>query len=1197
MKKKKMWRCQMAIVLCLMAVVLLSGSVAAADAEPNQDLLAILASAATDTGDEVYVSARPTINSAGETVYANYVLELPYGSAATEVTLPDSEKIGGKILCVLPADVPSYDYFIYPSEDGLYHLPVADLLLTKLWNIPYLKILGNFVYIAYTLPVSDFAITPARGYAAQKQWINIGGVFDMENIHFGNDTPITVYLSAQENGDVADAIGETLVTTKAELLAAAGAEEDGIIEVTRYTKGVGLLAENLEAGAYYVNMKIGEGEDAVYTSQPYTVYATAKEYAKASMDQLIGYYITAPEITGDLIESFTLPTPIVAQLNKLRNAGYDFYSGVKYQGASPFYGVFKPSATFSVYMEPYYTGLANYQDTGTDWEAWIFTALGDEYLYENSNGQSQFLDFSGDGEVLSGNSFLSSVADISTWLASDDDMTWLDVYAQSLTTFGVESDYDLTQYFISSSSPYNKEAFRRVAGIMSMGADPRNPFPGESCNANHVAALLYTYYDQNTVTWDENGVADYSEAKLRLTEDGKLPGWQNDPLNISYCMLALEMANASPEEGYTTELRQAFLKSILSQIETILADFLAGEEIGDESDLDPGGGYTEAFAVDTCAMMSLPLCYAADDPVYGERIKEIFAIMPTAFGAIVDALGGETFYGTNPDSVAMAINALVSAGYSAADLEDEKFQGSYQTLLSSLVNCQLDDGSISYGSDSGNGNRMATYQTMGALVDLYNGESCFTVQRDNYLYNYPQYTDEGHFFAALMDGLPEDAGDLLWSDVVNVTAARSAYEELLDSLDQGRKTNLAAYFSSRLEILADLENGSGTAVGAGMASLPVKGQVLISDQPLIAAMRAAYDILPAAQKSVANGEDNQNLDRLRDAELALLQWTAKGVSDFILSLPSAADVTELDRADIEAARAAYESLSEDEKALVSGETLKVLRDAERALVKLAAKNVSANIDNLPESKDVRITDQSAIAAVRAAYDALAEEQKALITNYGKLLQVEAVLEELLAIVDPGSLTIDDMKDLRDKEDQWYYSSIAWCIENGIFEGDSQGYFHPDADITRAEFAQMIYNYYQDDAEVMLDGEGKSFPDVKTGVWYYEAVNTCAKAGIIMGDDQGKFNPLDPITRQDVALVMMRIIKGQEAIDAIVLSERLATLKEQGYVFADFNETSPYAQQAIAAAAGVIFFGDGGKLNPRQNITRAQTAQVMYNYLK
>ncbi|HMM06367.1 MAG TPA: S-layer homology domain-containing protein [Clostridiales bacterium] len=1252
MKIEKVGRRLIIAFLCLAAIFMFSGGVSAAWEAPDQDLLTMLEGAASDNGDPVKVSVRPTINSNGETQYVNYVLELPYGSTATEITLPDSDKT--IFVQCFPSDADDYKINL-SSEDSRFHLPVTGMLMTRLWYEPYYQITvnlaGKYVYIAYESPVSDFAITPSSAYAAQKQWINIGGTFDLNNTLFSDDTPISVYLSTEENGDVAKAVGEPLITTKGQLLADAGVE-DGVIKVTRYQKGVGLLAENLKAGTYYVTMKIGEGDKVLYLSKPYTVHATAKEYAKAAMDRLIGYYITAPELKGNKLDSFPaqMAMPIKMQLTNLKNAGYDFYDA-RSGGIFSFYETFSPGGNFSVYMEPYYTGLAYYKDTGTDWEAWIFTALGDKYLYEPSSGSSQWLDFSGDSALLSGKSLLT-MQNISAWIASDDDQTWMDTYGQELQKFGVDSDYDLTQYFIASSSPYNKEAFRRTAALIAMGADPRNPFSGESYNANHVAALMYTFYDQATVTWDENGTADYSQAKLRLDENGRLPFWDMDPLNLSYCMLALEMANASPEEGYTTEMRQAFLNSFLPLIEEQLAGFLKGEGTGD-GDPDAGGGYTDAFAVDTCAMLSLPLCYAAEDPVYGERIEKIFEVMPTAFGAIVDSLGGaDNYYGTNSNSVAMAVNALVSAGYDAADLEGTEFQGTYQTLLSSLVNCQLDDSSISYGQDSsGNGNRMATYQTLGALVDLYNGESCFTLHRNDYLYHYPQYTDGGHEFTALLGSLPDDGDDLKWNQVPTVVAARTVYDGLLASLDKSQQKQLPTIFADQLTILADLEANTGAAVGAAMGRLPGQDQVKLSDRAHVEAVRAAYDSLTEGQKAIADGENNVNISRLWGAERGLAQWDAKEVSNLILSLPSPEDVTALDRADIEAARAAYDGLSKEQQLLVDGATLKVLRDAERALTTLDAKNVMKAIDALPNTADVRITDKNKITSVRGSYDALSDDQKSLVTNYSKLLDVEEVFSNLVvkavetailalpdankvtktdenaiksartaydaltvnqkeaisvtvlarltaaeaALEKAGKVTIDDLVDMQDTS-AWYYDAVAKCVEEGLFKGDADRRFNPKSNMTRAEFSQVLYNYYRDDANVMKDGAAKTFGDVKSGAWYYDAVTACAKAGLINGDDKGKFNPNQPILRQDVALIMMRVSIGSDAIDELDVDALLKDLAKKNLVFSDFYDTSAYAQKAMAAAAGVIFFGDNGKLYPQSNITRAEMAQVMYNYL-
>lgn len=1132
-----------------------------------------------------------------------------------------------------------------------------------------LKLLDNentfAVYYKIAPPVSDFSISPARGYAAQKQWLNVGGAFELDNPNFGDDTPVTLYLSGSANAAVSDAIGEPLVTTKGGLLAAAEATESGVVKADIMKRGLGLLADNLAARTYYVNLKIGEGEGAAYVSQPYTVYKTAKEYAKAAMDDVLDYYFTPPVNEGTELTSETEIKAVLAGgglnpmlqnvtynglIKPLFEAGYKFYQG-KAPASKDFYRVYQPHASVpSLYMAPYKEGLATVHDTGGDWEAWIFPSLGSKYPHV-TNGQTEEWDLTASGSLLSGRPFLAqNAAAVKAWaeLSAETSKTWLDQHQEYLKTQNIKSTKDLYERGGSG-----KDIFRYVAALEAMGADPRNPFPDSEFNGNYIEAM--TAKLSNGITWDEEGNPDFSQAKPKVTSSGNYSQMGMQALFFSYPMLALEMANASPEEGYTEELKAGLLNVAVTTVESYYPQFEGGN-YEENPGATPG-----SFPLDVCAMASLPLCYAVDDPVYGERIKTIFEKMPAAFGGIVDSLGGDDFYGANSNSVAVAINALVSAGYTAEDLEDSKFQGAYQTLLSSLVNCQLADGSIAYLG--GNiGNRMSTYQALGALGDLYNGQSAFTIHRDNYLANYPQYTDEGNSLRALMAGLPSSVSEMEWKDVVNVKATRKAYTEFADSLEASQKEALDKHFAAELAVLSELEANTGAAVATELAKLGSKEQIQISDQPHIEALAAAYNSLSEEEMAIANGADGENLAKLRDALIAINMWTAKGVSDFILSLPSAADVTEKDRNDIVAARAAYEALTEDQKALVDGATMKALRDAERALENLAAKKVVQAIANLPEPGEVRITDKDAIAGVRGSYDNLSAADQALVTNYSKLQRVESVLAALIAATEPDepiitaqsvieqinalpateavtaadkkaitsaraayeTLSLEDkslihadvykkltdaeaalaalegndiLKDLIGQEKAWYYPAVIWCVDNSLFQGDDQGNFKPLNNISRAEFAQMIYNYYQDDDKVMQQGDAKSFNDVKANKWYYQAVTACAEAGIILGDDQGNFNPDQPIKRQDVALILMRIIIGQEAIDNIDVDSRLAELAAAGYKFTDFETTSAYAQKAMAAASGVIFFGNEGKLNPENNISRAETAQVMYNYLK
>ena len=70
---------------------------------------------------------------------------------------------------------------------------------------------------------------------------------------------------------------------------------------------------------------------------------------------------------------------------------------------------------------------------------------------------------------------------------------------------------------------------------------------------------------------------------------------------------------------------------------------------------------------------------------------------------------------------------------------------------------------------------------------------------------------------------------------------------------------------------------------------------------------------------------------------------------------------------------------------------------------------------------------------------------------------------------------------------WYSEAVDNASCMGILSGYEDNSFRPNANMTRAEFAQVIYKTL-----TFLDYEGKAtknltFSDVKEGSWYYEAV--------------------------------------------------------------------------------------------------------------
>lgn len=107
------------------------------------------------------------------------------------------------------------------------------------------------------------------------------------------------------------------------------------------------------------------------------------------------------------------------------------------------------------------------------------------------------------------------------------------------------------------------------------------------------------------------------------------------------------------------------------------------------------------------------------------------------------------------------------------------------------------------------------------------------------------------------------------------------------------------------------------------------------------------------------------------------------------ALPAAENVAAEDQADIEAARAAYDALTDHQKKFVSQELLTRLTAAEEALATALVTHADALLAAMPEDP---ASDLAATFAAYSAVSALTSEQKALLTNTTKLAALEAYLE-------------------------------------------------------------------------------------------------------------------------------------------------------------------------------------------------------------
>ncbi len=162
---------------------------------------------------------------------------------------------------------------------------------------------------------------------------------------------------------------------------------------------------------------------------------------------------------------------------------------------------------------------------------------------------------------------------------------------------------------------------------------------------------------------------------------------------------------------------------------------------------------------------------------------------------------------------------------------------------------------------------------------------------------------------------------------------------------------------------------------------------------------------------------------------------------------------------------------------------------------------------------------------------------------------------------------------------WYIKAVEFVCKNGLMSGYANGRFGPNDSLTRAQFAQIIYN----NEGRPKSGSGR-FSDVTTG-WYANAVNWAAAEGIVAGVGGGKFAPDLPITRQDLAVMLWRYAGSPEP-------------RKSELDFSDTGKVSTYAWKALCWAheSGIVSGKGNGVLDPRGNATRAEVAQMVMKFV-
>lgn len=338
-------------------------------------------------------------------------------------------------------------------------------------------------------------------------------------------------------------------------------------------------------------------------------------------------------------------------------------------------------------------------------------------------------------------------------------------------------------------------------------------------------------------------------------------------------------------------------------------------------------------------------------------------------------------------------------------------------------------------------------------------------------------------------------------------------------------TNKAVTWSSSNETVATVENGVVTAVGAGTADITVTTQ----DGQKTAV--CAVTVTQPQPPSPPSGNDDDDDDDP-------LYFTALPDTD-------------------------HGSVSVSPRNAAKGSTVTVTArpDEGYTLKKLTVTDSRGNALDLTEQSDGTYTFTMPAGGVTV---------KAVFAP----VQAEEPQPE------PEDLPFADVP-----EDAWYADAVAYVYEQGLMTGTGDTTFAPDVTTSRSMIAAILWRQAGSPAA----NDAVDFSDVAQGQWYSEAVRWAASEGIVGGYGDGAFGTDDPITREQLAVMLYRFAQAMGCDVSVGEDTNILS-------YTDAQEISEYAVSALQWACGAgILQGDDAALSPQGQTTRAEAAAMLMRF--
>lgn len=166
--------------------------------------------------------------------------------------------------------------------------------------------------------------------------------------------------------------------------------------------------------------------------------------------------------------------------------------------------------------------------------------------------------------------------------------------------------------------------------------------------------------------------------------------------------------------------------------------------------------------------------------------------------------------------------------------------------------------------------------------------------------------------------------------------------------------------------------------------------------------------------------------------------------------------------------------------------------------------------------------------------------------------------------------------------QWAKKAIEIMASKGVINGTSKTTYNPENNITRADFVKLLVGTFELSADFK-----NNFNDIKSTDYYYKEVGIAKNLGIIRGVGNNNFEPEAYISRQDMMVIIARVLKLVNALDTTGTLSDIST----------FNDTSKVSNYAIEEVASLIkagfIKGSNNNINPNGTLIRAEVAVLIY----